>query len=78
MEERSGRRRPSILVLVLATTISNHEGGVTHLELFDIDTGIVGETFRVCDLDVGFLQFTSQIIPHLGEKQRRREVQVKS
>lgn len=50
--------------------------GVTHLELFDIDTGIVGEAFRVCDLDVGFLQFISQIIPHLGEKQRRREVQV--
>lgn len=51
---------------------------MTHLELFDIDTGIVGEAFRVCDLDVGFLQFISQIIPHLGEKQRRREAQVSS
>lgn len=78
MEERSRRRRPSILVLVIATKSSNHAGGVTHLELLDIDTGIVGEAFRVCDLDVGFLQFVSQIIPHLGEKQRRREAQVNS
>lgn len=78
MKERSGRRRPSILILVIVTKISNDAGGVTHLELFDIDTGIVGEAFRVCDLDVGFLQFISQIIPHLGEKQRRREEQANS
>lgn len=55
------------------TTGRRDSGGfVTHFELFDIDTGVVGETFRVGDLDVGFLQFVGQIVPHLGEKQRKR------
>lgn len=59
--------------MILATRRSDGggDGGVTHLQLFDIDTGVVGETFRVGDLDVGFLQFTRQIVPHLGDKTRR-------
>lgn len=56
--------------MILATRRSDGggDGGVTHLQLFDIDTGVVGETFRVGDLDVGFLQFARQIVPHLGDK----------
>lgn len=64
--------------MIRTTRRSNDGGCVTHLELFDIDTGVVGETFRVGDLDVGFLQFVSQIVPHLGEKQRRRDTRVNS
>lgn len=59
--------------MILAIRRSNSGGSscVTHLQLFDIDTGVVGETFRVGDLDVGFLQFARQIVPHLGDKTRR-------
>lgn len=58
--------------MILATRRSDGDGGcVTHLQLLDIDTGVVGETFRVGDLDVGFLQFARQIVPHLGDKKRR-------
>lgn len=64
---------------MIGTTRPSDDGGcATHLELFDIDAGVVGETFRVGDLDVGFLQFVSQIVPHLGEKQRRRDAPVNS
>lgn len=65
---------PSDGGMILATSRSDGgggDGGVTHLQLFDIDTGVVGETFRVGDLDVGFLQFARQIVPHLGDKKRR-------
>lgn len=58
--------------MILATRHSDGDGGcVTHLQLFDIDTRVVGETFRVGDLDVGFLQFAREIVPHLGDKKRR-------
>lgn len=58
--------------MILTTRPSGAGGCGTHLELFDIDTGVVGETFRVGDLDVGFLQFVSQIIPHLGRSREER------
>lgn len=57
--------------MIPATRRSHGGGRVTHLQLFHIDTGVVGETFRVGDLDVGFLQLARQIVPHLGEKKRR-------
>lgn len=45
---------------------------VTHLQLLDVDAGVVGEALRVGDLDVCFLQLAGQIIPHLEEEDRKR------
>lgn len=42
---------------------------LTYLELLDVDTGVVGKTFCVCDLNVRFFQLISQIIPHLEEEE---------
>lgn len=41
------------------------EDWITYFQLFNIDTGVIGETFCICDLNVGFLQFISQIVSHL-------------
>lgn len=32
---------------------------LTYLELLDVDTGVVGKTFCVCDLNVRFFQLIS-------------------
>lgn len=46
---------------------------ITYLQLFNIDTGVIGETFCICDLNVSFLQLISQVVPHLLAEERERK-----